>query len=309
MTEEWIEKPLALPLQTTSVCAKFLCEHVAYHMFVDHIFETSEFADSAASTITKLSQVVNHTKSDKERLDDEHGPFTASSKIFLPLIAEMVWCRGVNNFLTYLSHLLGLIFRTKPEMLRSSKMARLDVILAFESIESLIDHLAEKRVHDLVYTGLPSLQETLQNEIGFSLFSDEERMKRAILIVETRNLIVHNRAVVNDMFMRRTGADWVKPGDKDQVGLECAMRCLRFLAAVVLDIDIRAQEKFSLEATLLKEECNKCVSTADTKRALTFRCCKPEASEPTSHQGSELPSVNRTTNEIGTTTDGDDLKP
>ena len=134
MTEEWIEKPLALPLQTTSVCAKFLCEHVGYHLFVDHIFKTSGFADRAASTITKLSQAASHTKSDKEKLNEEHGPFTASSTIFLPLIAEMVWCRGVDNFLIYLSHLLGMIFRTKPEMLRSRKMEQLDEI-GFEAIE------------------------------------------------------------------------------------------------------------------------------------------------------------------------------
>ncbi len=265
MTDDWIEQPLQLPEQATSACSQFLCEHAGYHMLVQEVFGIADYADNAAKTINSLSQALGVEKKKVIKKDDASGPFTSVAKLFTPILAEMIWCRGVDNFLTYVSQLLGLIFRSRPEMLRSSKMITLDTVLEFDSMDDLIDHLAEKRVHDLAYAGLASLQETLEREIGFSLFPKVDRMKRAVLIVEDRNLITHNRSVVNDVYIKRTGADWVKPGDKQQVGLICAIRCLRFLAAAVVDIDTRAQGKFSLESDLLSEKCCNCVSGVDGK--------------------------------------------
>ncbi|MCJ7544720.1 MAG: hypothetical protein MUP47_09205 [Phycisphaerae bacterium] len=266
MREDWIESALTMPGRVTSACAEFLCQHVAHNEFVDHISRTAGFADVAASTVLKLSRTLRLTKRPNDpEVEEEKGAFARCMQIFEPLLAEMVWCRGVDNFLIYISRLLGLVFRTRPETLRSGKTEYLDVVLSFESMEALIDHLAEKRVHDLAYEGLASLQDTLEKEIGFSLFTNAERLKRAIVIVETRHLIVHNRAIVNDLFRKRTGADWAKPGDKNQVGLICAGRCLRFLAAAVLDIDARGQQKFSLESVDLQDKCQECVTSADSK--------------------------------------------
>jgi hypothetical protein len=43
-------------------------------------------------------------------------------------------------------------------------------------------------------------------------------------------------------------------GNRDQVGLLCSVRCLRFLAAASLDIDQRASTKFKLDTAALSEE-------------------------------------------------------
>ncbi len=261
-TEEWIEEPIAFPKEATAECAEFFCHHVACNDFVQHVFSTAGFADKAASLLG-VERANPETRIGGEQPKESSGPFTGITRSFLPLMADMIWCRGVDNFLTYLSKLLGVIFRTKPETLRSSKQERLDVVLGFDSMESLIDHLAEKRVHDLAYAGLAKLQDTLAEEIGLSLFPDEARRNRAVRIVEHRNLIVHNRSIVNDLFVKRTGDDSMEPGVKSQVGLVCAMRCLRFLAAAIVDIDARAIQKFSLPSVSLEDRCVAHVSAAD----------------------------------------------
>ena len=154
----------------------------------------------------------------------------------------------------FVSSLLGQSFRHRPETLRSSNTEKLEVILGFDSMDSLIDHLAEKKVHDLAYAGLTKLNGVLLSEMGFELFPLEEDLKRAVLVVETRNIIVHNRAIVNDIYLKRTGADWIKKGDRDHVGLLCTVRCLRFLAAAAIDIDQRVATKYNLDTAALCEE-------------------------------------------------------
>lgn len=252
MTEAWIEEDLAVPKACTDACAEFLMEHSESLEFINHVFRTAMFADTAFGKLKGQGSNKAGTT--------ECSSFASITRVFLPLMAEMVWCRGVDNFLTYLSKLLGLVFRTRPETLRSAKTERLDVVLAFDSMSSLIDHLAEKRVHDLAYAGLGSLNQTLEREIGFELFPNRERMDRAVVIVETRNLIVHNRGVINDLYVSRTGDRSVPVGCKWQVGLPCAARCLRFLAAAVADIDSRARLKFALPSSALDEDIAKVVA-------------------------------------------------
>jgi len=53
------------------------------------------------------------------------------------LLLELVLTRTVDNFLCFLSDLLALIYKAKPEMLRSSENEKLDFVLQFSDMDQL----------------------------------------------------------------------------------------------------------------------------------------------------------------------------
>src|SRR6266511_3891545 len=73
------------------------------------------------------------------------------------LVLQMAVQRSVDNYLTYLSELLALLFRTRPETLRSSETVPLEEVLRHMSMDELIAALAERRVERLAYLGMADL--------------------------------------------------------------------------------------------------------------------------------------------------------
>lgn len=166
--------------------------------------------------------------------------------LHLQLFLQMMLGRSVDNFLTYVSELLAVIFGTRPEMLKSNETTRLDVILQYKRMDDLISALVEKRVTDLAYQGMRDLSKDLSRKIGFDLFEREEDLARAVRIIEVRNLIVHNRAIVNRLFLSRLPDFPASLGDRVDLDGRAVLDDIEFLDSSVSDIDRRAVEKFGL---------------------------------------------------------------
>jgi hypothetical protein len=108
------------------------------------------------------------------------------------MVAQMLMTRTVDNFLCYVSELLALIFRTKPQALRTDETTvTLRQVLQYETMDDLIGALVDLRVTDLAYKGFRDLAQFLSKRIGLDLHENDEDMAVAIEIIEQRNLIVH----------------------------------------------------------------------------------------------------------------------
>lgn len=261
MEDDWLEGPIDTPAQLTQPCRAFFCDYMSYMTFIEELFDIAKSADKSSKTLLDIISSLRPADSREDPVPwEQGGPYLRLLSIYRHVIAELVWCRGVDNFLTYIAELWGLVFRARPETLKSQRQERLDNILQFKSIDELVDHLAEKRVQALSYQGMRELRGTLLKELGFDLFPRPDRLRRAVLIIEDRNLITHNRGVVNNLYIQRTGADWVKPGAVQKPGLRCTQRCMRFLANAAVDIDVRAVAKFDLPAQQLTDECRECIT-------------------------------------------------
>ena len=273
MNDEWLEGPVETPASLTAPGKAFFCDYMSYMTFIQEVHEIAKSADQSSRAILDIVSHLRPTAVPKDVIMQKtDGPYTGTLSIYRHLIAEFVWCKGVDNFLTYIAQLLGLVFRTCPDTLKSQRQERLDNILQFKTIDELVDYLAEKRVLSLSYQGMGNLQADLLKELGFDLFPDLERLKRAVLIIEDRNLITHNRNVVNNLYIQRTGADWVKPGVIQKQGLPCTQRCMRFLANAAVDIDSRAVAKFGLPVKHLNEECRTCINKTHRTVPSLGRC-------------------------------------
>ena len=86
----------------------------------------------------------------------------------------------------------------------------------------------------------------MSEKLNFDLFPSSEILSRAVRVIEVRNLIVHNRGIVNRTFQVRTGDSAVELGKALQLAPLAVMSDSDFLAKSVIDIDARAASKFDL---------------------------------------------------------------
>ena len=80
----------------------------------------------------------------------------------------------------------------------------------------------------------------------FKLFEQNDDLRRAIQIVEVRNLIVHNRAIVNNLIVSRLPDLGLNVGDPLELEYDQLWSDILFLAGSVADIDKRASQKWGL---------------------------------------------------------------
>jgi hypothetical protein len=127
------------------------------------------------------------------------------------ILMQMVITRMVDNFLTYLSEVLFKSFRIKPEAMRSSEKIELIEVLQYDNFEGIVAHIAEKKVHSLSYQSIIDLDNYFSDKFGVNIVDGEDR-EFLIEVVETRNLIIHNRGIKNKIYVQKCG------GDKSQIG-------------------------------------------------------------------------------------------
>ena len=93
------------------------------------------------------------------------------------------------------------------------------------------------------------LRDYVSERLGFELFQDATRLRSAIQLVETRNLIVHNRGVVNRIFLDRVQdveASELTLGATIELSVSRFAREVGTLVGSVFDIDARAIAKWGL---------------------------------------------------------------
>ncbi len=163
-----------------------------------------------------------------------------------PLIAEVMLCRHVDNFLTYVVELLALIYERRPEMLRSGEQVSVDFVLQYDSMEAVRRAMAERRVDRLAYLGMRDLAKTIREQHGFDLLSEKTDIERTVLVIEMRNLIVHNRGIVSKVAANRAPELANHIGSRVPLTEDQVRQHRDLLDACVKDIDSRASEKFGL---------------------------------------------------------------
>ncbi len=168
-------------------------------------------------------------------------------------LAEIFLTKTTEFFLKYLADLLSLVFRTKPDTLKSGEHETLEFILGFTDVRELVDAIAEKKVERLSFVGMRELSDFFGDRLGFCLTQDDQEMLRLIGIIETRNLIVHNRRIVNKLFKQRLPHHPADLGSKLEVDYETVLRDCTFLENLAFDIDTRAVLKWGLPTARSRE--------------------------------------------------------
>lgn len=170
----------------------------------------------------------------------------------LQLQCQMLHSRVVDNFLAYISELIAEVYKKQPNLLRTQETVTTEFALQFESMEEFVAALAEKRIHDLAYKGMREVAKTLSKSWGIELFPDERELSKVVYTVEVRNIIVHNRAIINRVFLSRVAAlnfpDYLpqEKGTRYVFDIRGIMNTMLFMLSCAADIDKRVARKFAL---------------------------------------------------------------
>jgi hypothetical protein len=239
-------------------CHKFFFEHweLATHYIYICVLTTDK--DEYEKQIAKI------------RLDN--GLFTEKEKPLLEVVSRIgvgAWkalmhrqqfllqtmlCRAVDNYLSYISDLLTIVFKSKPETLRSNEQVKCEDILQYTTIEEIIGFLAEQKVHDLSYKGMRSLAEYVKNRLGFMLCEQGAVFDRIVFLIELRNLISHNRCIVNRIFKARLPTFAGSIGDLVVLDMMQTFGDMDLLATSVCDIEGRAAAKWAFPRPQARNE-------------------------------------------------------
>jgi len=160
------------------------------------------------------------------------------------LLDEMLFCRAVNSFLTYLADLMTLIYEKYPQKLPSDKKTTYRFCIEHHIAGDLVSALAEETVMELTHKRLDELAEYFSEKLDLVLFTKDEYAVNAALCVDIRNIITHNRSVINRFFIKRNPRYADELGKRVMVAKNERRDMLGTLGYCARQIDIRAIQQF-----------------------------------------------------------------
>jgi hypothetical protein len=120
--------------------------------------------------------------------------------------------RHVDNYLAYLTELIALILRSRPETLRSSKTVLIEDVLKFNSIEDFILDQVELEVSALAHKGYLDVKKYF-GKFGLKLTKEGPEEKFLIRAIEDRNLFTHRRGIIDKKYKDRLDAANIDTSD------------------------------------------------------------------------------------------------
>jgi len=160
------------------------------------------------------------------------------------VLGEMVFCRSVNSFLTYLADLMTLIYEKYPKKLPSDKQTTYRFCIEHHMAGDLISALAEKTVTELTHQNLDDLAKHFEKNLDLVLFTKAAQSANAGLCVDIRNIVTHNRGFINRFFIQRNPQYASLLGAR--VVLDKTEEMLSDLGYCARQLDLRAISKFGL---------------------------------------------------------------
>jgi hypothetical protein len=152
---------------------------------------------------------------------------------------------AVNNYQEYICDLLGWLFWTRRETLRIIEKIPLHEELQPKDEKGILYGLASRHVHDLFDKGIDDLSLYLAGRWGFALFEEPDTQRRCSSIVETRNRIIHNSSIMDQLSSRQIAVPPVDVGDRLELK-DRFFESIPLLARSIVDLDIRAEQQLGI---------------------------------------------------------------
>jgi hypothetical protein len=182
------------------------------------------------------------------------GPQTRQLRKYRQELLQAFFTRFVDNFEVYLIDILREVLRKKPEILCSRQQTTtLEYLLQFKTIDDLIQDIIESKVNSLSYKGFLDLEEWYEDN-GIPLIVEKEHRQAIVELIATRNIIVHNRGLVDAKFLRTVTTSTHRLGELRKLEVADLYTTLSILNTIVSATDQKIAEKFNLTITLLNKK-------------------------------------------------------
>ena len=160
------------------------------------------------------------------------------------LLIELMFSNAVDNFKTYIADIILLCVSKKPNLL-FGKTLDAKSIFQTDDINELRAALIEKHVAELSYGNIDDLIKFVKDRMGLdTLQKSKITPKRLNRLIQIRNIITHNRGIVNSLYITRSGSRSDRLGDA--VSVPHPLRTSGYLQRLAVLLDAQAVQKFGL---------------------------------------------------------------
>jgi hypothetical protein len=179
------------------------------------------------------------------------GPLTRFLRNRRQVLLEMFLARLIDNFQSYLVDLVRAVLHARPAMLSTRQQTlTLEELLKYERIEDLIHEVIEKRVNALAYEGFGELYSWCA-ERGLEIRVPELDRDAVVELIATRNVIAHNRGLVDEKYLRTVAQSRFSLGEVRKLHIDDLLGAQSLLHRAVAETDHAAVMKFQIEAAPL----------------------------------------------------------
>jgi len=181
----------------------------------------------------------------------EPGKATLGLRRHAQRLLELCLSRLVDGFQSYVVSLLREILAKDPRILKSSQPTlSLEYAFAFGSIEELVTDVVETKVGDLSYQGFEKLKAwCAEREIILAVEPEDAALLADF--IATRNVIAHNRGLVDRKYLRAVPTSTLPIGSQRTLHSDDVFEAFALLNRVVAASDDAASVKFGLTRSQL----------------------------------------------------------
>lgn len=182
--------------------------------------------------------------------DSEKGIENANLSNYIKLQVEMALCDAVNNFLSFLSEIMHVILIKNPRIMSNDNdkisfravFDHTDIVsLQTKVIADKIEHISRKGFNELTIF----FKENLKFEIHLNNENEKKIVKR---IIDIRNLLIHNRGVMDQHYVDTYKSEDLKAGQPVPFGVSSMLLAVALLFQLMIRVmkDIRTRWKLNL---------------------------------------------------------------
>jgi len=196
-------------------------------------FETGEVHEGGPGTPDELAE-------------QEPGPRWRFLRSVGQAYFEMLATRAVDNFLQYMADIILVVLRKQPDILKTRKQSvTIEQLLQYSSIQDLVDDLVDDKVSSLSYKGFENLIEWCE-EKGIPIGGSTAERATVVELVATRNIIAHNRGVVDARYHRAVLSPAFEIGQVRRLNASWVRQEMSVLHKVVTKTDALVTTKFGV---------------------------------------------------------------
>jgi hypothetical protein len=178
---------------------------------------------------------------------------------------EIFLSRAVDNLQVYLVDVIREVLQKRPEVLSDRRMdLSVAEILAYPSLDAMLSAIIEMKVQGLGYGGFRKLRDWCTRR-GIPLTAQDQDIEAIVEYIATRNVIAHNRGVVNDVYTSLVANPAFTQGDIRRLQKVDLDKCRLLLARVVDDSDAAISAKFALNTGPISSRLMQPATPLDTE--------------------------------------------
>ena len=244
---------LRIPRVGTIPCQDFYNTYLRIDSFFLWILYMASRLDEMEEADDKLLELLEDPKIEQEVRErrSKRKKMAEVVKENRQFFLETMLVRHVDNYLNYISSLLFEIFTQRPETLKSSEKIEIETVLICETIRDVVRTFAERKVESLSFSSIRDLYDFFKDRFKLELFP-QKQMPFVVEAIETRNISVHNRGIINKRYVSKTDADSGSIGTVRELLISELDKFIQIFLESVNAVDQSARKKLKIKGRLLK---------------------------------------------------------